>query len=116
MIQNMTFNGGQGFSQYPKQPFYVPYATGTSVETLAGAGQFGNWHTERGLTYVSTCERHIPSTDQSWISDFDSGLSGHMIPQYAPSAAYRQLEFLLGRIDNLGVKSDFTTQKGNYGN
>jgi carboxypeptidase D len=39
-----------------------------------------------------------------------------MVPQFAPTAAYRQLEFLLGRIDNLGVVSDFTTQKGNFGN
>jgi carboxypeptidase D len=39
-----------------------------------------------------------------------------MIPQYQPSAAYRQLEFLLDRIDNLGERSDFTTQTGNYGN
>jgi carboxypeptidase D len=39
-----------------------------------------------------------------------------MIPQYAPTAAYRQLEFLLGRIDNLGVRSDFTTQTGDFGN
>lgn len=35
------------------------------------AGNFGKWHTERGLTF-STVE-----------------LSGHMIPQYAPTAAYR---------------------------
>lgn len=33
-----------------------------------------------------------------------------------PSAAYRQLEVLLGRIENLGVKADFTTQKGDFGN
>lgn len=39
-----------------------------------------------------------------------------MVPQYAPSAAYRQLEFLLGRIDSLGERSDFTTQSGNFGN
>jgi carboxypeptidase D len=38
------------------------------------------------------------------------------VPQYAPTAAYRQLEFLLGRIENLGEHSDFTTQSGNFGN
>lgn len=59
---------------------------------------FGKWHTERGLTF-STVE-----------------LSGHMIPQYAPTAAYRLLEFLLGRIDDLGEISDFTTQTGDFGN
>ena len=32
-----------------------------------------------------------------------------MVPQYAPSAAYRQLEFLLGRIGSLSEVSSFTT-------
>lgn len=41
-------------------------------------------------------------------------LAGHEIPQYTPGAAYRQLEFLLGRIDNLGVQGDYTTQTGNF--
>jgi hypothetical protein len=36
------------------------------------------------------------------------------IPQYAPGAAYRQLEFLLGRIQSLTVMGDFTTQHGNF--
>lgn len=58
----------------------------------------GSYHTERGLTLCTV------------------DLSGHMIPQYQPSAAYRQLEVLLGRVKNLGVKSDFTTQTGNFGN
>lgn len=52
----------------------------------------GQYHTERKLTVVTV------------------DLSGHMIPQYAPSAAYRQLEFLLGRIKNLGQTGSFTTQ------
>lgn len=39
-----------------------------------------------------------------------------MIPQYAPTASYRQVEFLLGRISSLSERSDFTTQKGNFGN
>ena len=41
---------------------------------------------------------------------FANPRDSHMIPQYAPSAAYRQLEFLLGRIDNLGVRGDFTVR------
>lgn len=36
------------------------------------------------------------------------------IPQYVPGAAYRQLEFLLGRIDSLEQKGDFSTQSGNF--
>lgn len=98
MIQNMTWNGQQGFQEAPSTPFYVPYHSGTSAETLAGSGVFGTTHTERGLTWVET-----------W-------LSGHMVPQYAPSAAFRQLEFLLGRIPSLDTQSDFTTETGDFGN
>ncbi|KAF2156077.1 carboxypeptidase D [Myriangium duriaei CBS 260.36] len=99
-IQNMTWNGAQGFSTPPSKfdDFYVPYHSELNLGNTAGAGVLGNYHTERGLTYVSV------------------DLSGHMIPQYAPSAAYRQLEFLLGRIESLGEKGDFTTQQGDFGN
>lgn len=109
MIQNMTWNGAQGFSEGPElwSDFFVPYHAyvdpynpddAAGLGSIAGAGVFGKWHTERGLTF-STVD-----------------LSGHMIPQYAPSAAYRQLEFLLGRISSLGERSDFTTQSGDFGN
>ena len=91
MIQNMTWNGAQGFQTKPADDFYVPYHTLEDPSTLAGAGVFGTTHTERGLTWVET------------------SLSGHMVPQYAPSAAYRQLEFLLGRIGSLSEVSSFTT-------
>jgi hypothetical protein len=60
----------------------------------------GKYHTEKKLTLVSIT------------------LSGHMVPQYAPSAAYRQMEFLLGRISSLGATGNFTTQMetgGAYG-
>ncbi|MCJ1471478.1 hypothetical protein MMC13_000117 [Lambiella insularis] len=93
MIQNMTWSGKQGFQSAPAGKFFVPYHTDYNDEqTLAGAGVFGTTHTERGLTYCSV------------------DLSGHMVPQYAPSAAYRQLEFLLGRIDSLTEMGSFTTQ------
>lgn len=91
MIQNMTWNGLQGFQQKPSDEFFVPYHDDQSLSTLAGAGVFGTTHTERGLTWVEV------------------SLSGHMVPQYAPSAAYRQVEFMLGRIDSLTEKSSFTT-------
>lgn len=93
MIQNMTWNGKQGFQTEPKDVFYVPYHVDSQLGTLAGAGRFGTTHTERGLTWVETY------------------LSGHMIPQYAPSASYRQMEYLLGRIDSLSERSPFTTQR-----
>ena len=97
--QNMTWNGAQGFSLPPAQwkDFYVPHHVQredpVGLGSIAGAGVMGQFHTERGLTLVTV------------------DLSGHMVPQYAPSAAYRQVEYLLGRIPNLGVKGPFTTMK-----
>lgn len=99
-IQNMTWGGKQGFSTGPSEwnDFYVPYHSELNLGSLAGAGIFGQWWEERSLTFVQ------------------QDLSGHMVPQYAPSAAYRQLEYLLGRIESLSEVSDFTTQSGNFGN
>lgn len=99
-IQNMTFNGAQGFSVPPSEfeEFFVPYHSELNQGDLAASGVMGNWHTERGLTFCTVA------------------LSGHMIPQYQPSASYRQLEVLLGRVENLGVRSDFSTQSGAFGN
>lgn len=90
-LQNLTWNGAQGFSEYPYQPFYVPYHN-HPMESMSGAGIYGSWISERGLTFVLT------------------ELAGHFLPQSAPSAAYRHLEFLLGRIGNLSEVSPFTTQ------
>ncbi|KAI9657734.1 MAG: hypothetical protein M1821_002910 [Bathelium mastoideum] len=98
MIQNMTWNGALGFQNAPSDEFFVPYHSELNLGTLAASGVMGTTHTERGLTFVTTA------------------LSGHMIPQYQPSAAYRQLEFLLGRISSLTEQSDFTTQTGDFGN
>lgn len=112
-IQNMTWNGAQGFQTAPSSTdnFFVPYheslgyileVSNSALPNLppvydtAGAGYQGTWHTERGLTFVTV------------------NLAGHEIPEYTPGAAYRQLEFLLGRIDNLGVMGDYTTQTGNF--
>ncbi|KAK8092901.1 serine carboxypeptidase [Apiospora kogelbergensis] len=104
-IQNMTWGGKLGFQTAPRDPFYVPYhalssedaieAQGvdpTRLATLAAAGVLGTTHTERGLTYVTV------------------DLSGHMVPQYAPSAAFRHLEVLLGRVANLSSVQAFTTE------
>ncbi|KAF7117671.1 hypothetical protein CNMCM5793_006794 [Aspergillus hiratsukae] len=99
-IQNMTWNGAQGFQHPPVEPFYVPYQyglaelwTGGAPDPYildAGAGYLGTAHTERGLTFSTVY------------------LAGHEIPQYTPGAAYRQLEFLLGRIDNLSSPGSYT--------
>ncbi|KAH8646601.1 Alpha/Beta hydrolase protein [Tricladium varicosporioides] len=112
-IQNMTWNGLQGFQTPPSstQNFFVPYHQSLNeilkwinsadprsprFTDTAGAGIQGTYHTERGLTFVTV------------------NLAGHQIPQYTPGAAYRQLEFLLGRIDSLGQMGDYTTQTGNF--
>lgn len=108
VINNMTWQGTQGFEESPfTDDFYVPYNPtilpalnqtlsqkhfpSISVGYVGGGGWYGKAHTERGLTFVSVA------------------LSGHMIPQSVPGAAYRQLEFLLGRVDNLTSVGEFTT-------
>ncbi|KAI0880249.1 alpha/beta-hydrolase [Annulohypoxylon maeteangense] len=103
-IQNTTWGGKLGFQSAPTEPFFVPFHTLSTADdiqsstdevalgSIAAAGVLGTAHTERGLTYVSV------------------DLSGHMIPQYAPSAAFRQLEFLLGRVDSLSSLQPFTTE------
>jgi carboxypeptidase D len=100
-IQNMTFGGSQGFSSPPEDDFIVPNLyPELSLSSLAGSGILGKYHTEKKLTVVTI------------------DLGGHTIPQYAPSAAYRQMEFLLGRIPSLGAPGKFTTQTdmgGAYG-
>ncbi|KAJ5234165.1 uncharacterized protein N7469_003333 [Penicillium citrinum] len=100
-IQNMTWNGAQGFQKPPTEPLFVPYTSaldtianqeaGIPWNNNAGGGILGTAHTERGLTFSSVYG------------------SGHEIPQYVPGAAYRQLEFLLGRIKNLQEKGPYTT-------
>jgi carboxypeptidase D len=82
-IQQMTWNGAKGFTKKPSDLFIVPPRAGLNVLNQAGSGIFGITHTERNLTWIQV------------------DLAGHMIPQYAPAAAYRYLEFLLGRIDSL---------------
>ncbi|KAA8649492.1 hypothetical protein EYZ11_010086 [Aspergillus tanneri] len=99
-IQNMTWNGAQGFQRQPDEPLYVPYHKGLAELPNgnvkqpfiwdAGAGILGTAHTERGLTFTTVY------------------LAGHEIPQYTPGAAYRQLEFLLGRIDSLQDRGGYT--------
>ena len=103
-IQNMTWGGQLGFQSPPIEPFFVPYhkdstagdiyaeTDATVLGSITGAGIMGAAHTERGLTYVGI------------------DLSGHMVPQYAPSAAFRHLEFLLGRVDSLSSTKAFSIE------
>lgn len=52
-IQNMTWNGAQGFSSYPDDDFFVPYHEELNLGSLGAAGNFGKYRTERGLTFVT---------------------------------------------------------------
>ncbi|KAL2152502.1 hypothetical protein VTH82DRAFT_5686 [Thermothelomyces myriococcoides] len=90
-LQNTTWGGKRGFQNRPDQPFYVPLNNITDLSTLAAAGVFGSLVSERGLTYVGV------------------DLAGHMVPQYAPSAAYRHVEYMLGRVDCMNCTKPFTT-------
>ncbi|PSN60457.1 carboxypeptidase cpdS precursor [Corynespora cassiicola Philippines] len=90
-IQNMTWGGLQGFQEPPTQDFFVPYHEDISLSSLSAKGVMGTWHEERKFTYVL------------------QRMSGHMVPQYQPSSAYRQLEYLLGRVDSLSSTQAFTT-------
>ncbi|KAF2194924.1 carboxypeptidase cpdS precursor [Zopfia rhizophila CBS 207.26] len=96
-IQNMTWGGKQGFQERPHEEFFVPYHEEVSLSTMSAAGVMGIVHTERKLTWV------------------EQRMSGHMVPQYQPSSGYRQLEFLLGRIDSLSEKGGFTKTPGSNG-
>lgn len=78
-LQNVTWRGATGFSAEPTQTFIVPSSTGNA--SLTGqAGEMGTWAYERGVVFV------------------DVAGAGHELPEYNPSAAFRLLEVLLGRV------------------
>lgn len=93
-VQNMTWGGKLGFQARPTDPFYVPrYSVGKKgygSDLPDKSGVVGTTHQERGLTVVVT------------------GLSGHEGPEYAATAAFRQLEKLLGRVHSLTDTVPFT--------
>jgi carboxypeptidase D len=90
-LQNLTWNGRQGFTTGLTNPFYVPSVPMATIPS--GSGKLGHWVSERGLT-LSTVE-----------------LSGHEVPEYQPAAAFRHLQLLLGLIPNLSEEPIFTTHQ-----
>lgn len=68
VIQNMTWGGLQGFQ--------TPIANDSFL--VDGVGALGTAHTERGLTFVEVA------------------LSGHMVPQFSPLAAFQSMAFVMG--------------------
>ncbi|KAF2225202.1 Alpha/Beta hydrolase protein [Elsinoe ampelina] len=95
-LQNVTWNGLQGLQEYPGIPFYTPDHPEYNDGALAGSGYLGSYGVERGLTFYRV------------------QLAGHELPGYAPGAAYRTVELLLGRIKSLSDTGPFTTQTGNF--
>lgn len=94
-LQNTTWGGLQGFQTAPSDKLIAPQHRDYSNYMLAASGIMGTTHTERGLTYAAI------------------ELAGHMVPQYTPSVAFRQVEVLLGRIDSLSSEDAFTVQVRN---
>ncbi|EME41133.1 hypothetical protein DOTSEDRAFT_155813, partial [Dothistroma septosporum NZE10] len=92
-IQNMTWNGWQGFDKYPDRDFISPFHLDTSTST-SGIGIVGKWGSERGLTF------------------YQIQLAGHMVPGDALGPSFRVMELLLGRIGDLGEHTPFTTDRG----
>ncbi|KAF8828754.1 hypothetical protein HHX47_DHR3000070 [Lentinula edodes] len=92
-IQNMTWNGAQGF-QTPIE---------NETFTVKNFGVFGNEHTERGLT----CTFIIPFSNVMW--SYDSSYVVYVIHtveiadlplEFVPWAAYNAISFLLGLQDS----------------
>ncbi|KZV64305.1 alpha/beta-hydrolase [Peniophora sp. CONT] len=76
-IQNMTWNGLQGFQTPIENETFVVH------DNVAGVhGVYGNMHQERNLTYV------------------EFYFSGHMTPQFVPWAAFQTFAFVVGKADS----------------
>ncbi|KAE8839902.1 hypothetical protein HRS9122_06507 [Pyrenophora teres f. teres] len=88
-IQNVTWNGVQGFSQYPNRPLVIPIYVDPHTWSTAGGLLQGRWIKERGLTFYTA---HI---------------AGHELPGYAKSVGFRQLQVLLGHIKDFDSKEKF---------
>ncbi|KAF8477756.1 Alpha/Beta hydrolase protein [Russula ochroleuca] len=67
-IQNMTWGGSQGFQKAPLPDSFI----------LDGVGAAGTVQSERGLTF------------------YELPLTGHMVPQFNPPAAFQSMQFMLG--------------------
>ncbi|KAH5737487.1 carboxypeptidase [Parastagonospora nodorum] len=95
-IQNMTWHGQKGFTEYPSTLLYAPDHPEYNGGALAGSGYQGVWTKERNLTF------------------YTAHLAGHELPGYTPGVAYRMLEILLGRVKDFSSMESFTTQSGNF--
>ncbi|CEJ92368.1 Putative Serine carboxypeptidase [[Torrubiella] hemipterigena] len=81
-LQNVTWNGFQGFHSFPKTPFFVPDHENKNGGALGPRGNIGVYVKERGLTF------------------YDIHLAGHEVPGYSLSGGYRMLQVLLGKVED----------------
>lgn len=97
-VQNMTWGGKLGFQNRPSGPFYVPdtNVVGENKVATGGEGVLGSMVSERGLAWVGV------------------NLAGHMLVEAQPGASYRQLEYLLGRVDCMNCTTPFTVGHLHY--
>ncbi|TQN64406.1 Carboxypeptidase Y-like protein [Colletotrichum shisoi] len=51
VLQNMTWNGGQGFDEFPFKAFFLPTAY-SDLSSSSAAGKIGDWVERRGLTFA----------------------------------------------------------------
>lgn len=91
-LQNATWRGAQGFSQYPSNALRIPQSkldvadeTGywgafTKLEGAGRSGEMGNWVFERGVGFI------------------DVAFAGHAVGRYNAAAMFRIIEVLLGRV------------------
>lgn len=92
-MQNVTWNGLQGFQEFPGKGMYVPYHPEYNGGRLSESGTVGLWGAERGVTF------------------YQVQLAGHELPGYAAGSGYRMVEVLLGRVSDFSSTVGFTTQK-----
>ncbi|KAK1450712.1 carboxypeptidase cpdS [Colletotrichum cuscutae] len=95
VLQNMTWNGQQGFDEFPSKTFFLPTAN-SDLSSQSAAGKIGDWVAQRGLTFARVFN------------------AGHELPQYAQGAGYRLLEQLLGRVTDLTSDLMFTALPGDF--
>lgn len=91
-IQMARWNGKQGFQKAPSEEVVLPAIENgdDDVANWVGGSVQGTVHTERGFTHTTV------------------KTSGHMVPQYASAAAFRHLEFVLGRVSSMSDGAAFS--------
>ncbi|WQF87685.1 Putative peptidase S10, serine carboxypeptidase, serine carboxypeptidase, serine active [Colletotrichum destructivum] len=95
VLQNMTWNGDQGFDEFPSKAFFLPTAY-SDLSSQSAAGKIGDWVEQRGLTFARVFT------------------AGHELPRYAQGGGYRLLERLLNRVPDLTNNAMFSALPGDF--